>query len=134
MRQGSIIATIITAHMPRNDAVELSQVCPPILIHTIDMVQPPGIAISPIADIDAHQRSVVVQLAAQSRAATPKKARCEGCSEFMTIRTLLIGCRTRHGGATKRHPRYALWAHGPARDTYPRARRVRGHRWNLSLI
>jgi hypothetical protein len=33
-------------------------VCPGIRIHAIDMVQPPGIGISPSADMDAHQTIV----------------------------------------------------------------------------
>jgi hypothetical protein len=33
----------------------LGHVCRGIRIHAIDTVQPPGIAISPIADMDAHQ-------------------------------------------------------------------------------
>ncbi|HEX2462711.1 MAG TPA: hypothetical protein VHJ58_21405 [Vicinamibacterales bacterium] len=57
-RDGSIIATIITTHMPRNDAAAPGHVCPGIRIHAIDIVQPPGIGISPIADMDAHQTIV----------------------------------------------------------------------------
>jgi hypothetical protein len=41
-------------------------------IHAIDIVQPPGIGISPIADMDAHQTIVTAALAAKSRAETPK--------------------------------------------------------------
>jgi hypothetical protein len=44
--------------MPRNDAAAPGHVCPGIRIHAIDIVQPPGIGISPIADMDAHQRVV----------------------------------------------------------------------------
>jgi hypothetical protein len=51
---GSIIGTIITIHMPRNDAAALGHVCPGIRIHVIDIVQPPGIGIPPIADMDVH--------------------------------------------------------------------------------
>ena len=75
-RDGSIIATIITTHMPRNDAAAPGHVCPGIRIHAIDIVQPPGIGIPPIADMDAHQ-TIVTALAAKSRAETPKKARSE---------------------------------------------------------
>jgi hypothetical protein len=70
-RDGSIIATIITTHMPRNDAAALGHVCPGISIHAIDIVQPPGIGISPIADMDAHQTLVTAALAAKSSAETP---------------------------------------------------------------
>jgi hypothetical protein len=68
---GIIIATIITIHMPRNDAAAPSHVCPGIRIHAIDIVQPPGIGISPIADIDAHETIVTAALAAKTSAATP---------------------------------------------------------------
>jgi len=43
-------------------------------IHAMDIVQPPGMGISPIADMDAHQRIVTVALAAKRSAETPKKA------------------------------------------------------------
>ena len=68
---GSIIATIITTHMARNDAAARGHVCPGIRIHAIDIVQPPGIGISPIADIDMHQTIVPAALAAKSSAETP---------------------------------------------------------------
>src|SRR5881397_3080088 len=76
-KDGSIIATIITTHMPRNDAAAPGHVCPGIRIHAIDIVQPPGIGISPIADMDAHQTIVTAALAAKSSAETPKNARSE---------------------------------------------------------
>ncbi len=44
--------------MPRNDAAAPGHVCPGIRIHAIDIVQPPGIGISPIADMDVHQTIV----------------------------------------------------------------------------
>src|SRR5206468_4232771 len=69
--------------MPRNEAAPPGHVCPGIRIHAIDIVQPPGIVISPIADMDAHQTIVTVVLAANSRAETPKKARCETRSYSM---------------------------------------------------
>ena len=40
----------------------------------IDIVQPPGIAIPPIADMDAHHTIVVAALATKSSAATPRNA------------------------------------------------------------
>jgi len=61
--------------MPRNDAAAPVQVCPGIRIQAIDIVQPPGIGISPIDDMDAHQAIVAAALAAKSSADTPKKAR-----------------------------------------------------------
>src|ERR1700738_5235313 len=99
--------------MPRNDAAAPGQVCPGIRIHAIDIVQPPGIGISPIADMDAHQTIVTAALAAKSSAETPKKVYWETRSETMrreifrspvaptTPTTGLIACRTRRGGATK---------------------------------
>src|SRR5207249_10558544 len=45
--------------------------------------QPPGIGISPIADIDAHQTIVTAALAAKSSAETPKNACWEARSEAM---------------------------------------------------
>ena len=74
-KDGSIIAAIITAHMPRNDAAAPGHVCPGIRIHAIDIVQPPGIAIPPIADMEAHQAIVTAALAANSSAPTLRKVR-----------------------------------------------------------
>src|ERR1700719_1012353 len=80
-KDGSIIATIITTHMPRNDTAAPDHVCPGIRVHAIDIVQPPGIGISPIADMDAHQTLVTTALAAKSSAERPKKVRRESRSE-----------------------------------------------------
>jgi hypothetical protein len=41
--------------MPRNDAAAPGHVCRGIRIHAIDIIQPPGIGISPVADMDSHQ-------------------------------------------------------------------------------
>src|SRR5436189_6438617 len=89
-KHGSIIATIVTTHMPRNDAAAPGHVCPGIRIHAIDIVQPPGIDISPIADIDAHQAIVTAALAAKSSAETPRNACCEARSEAMLGTQLLL--------------------------------------------
>jgi hypothetical protein len=83
MKDGNIIAIVITAHMPRNDAAPLGHDCPGIRIHTIDMIQPPGIGISPIRDMDAHQTIVSAALAPKSNAETATKARWEVRSETM---------------------------------------------------
>ena len=48
---GSIIATVIAIHIPRNDASAAAHVWPGMRVHIIDMVQPPGIGIS---FIEAH--------------------------------------------------------------------------------
>src|SRR5215831_6670645 len=76
-KDGSIMATIITTHMPRNEAAAPGHVCPGIRIHAIDIVQPPGIDILPIPDIDAHQATVTAALMAKSSVETPNSA----CSE-----------------------------------------------------
>jgi hypothetical protein len=57
--------------MPRNDAAVPGHVRPGIRIHAIDIVQPPGIGISPIADMDAHQTIVSAALATKSNAEMP---------------------------------------------------------------
>ena len=49
--------------MPRNDAAAPGHVWPGIRIHVIDIVQPPGIGMPPIADIEAHQAVVSAALA-----------------------------------------------------------------------
>src|SRR6476661_7542447 len=99
-KDGSIIAAIITTHMPRNDDAAPDHVCPGIRIHAIDIVQPPGIDISPIAVMDAHQTIVSDALAAKTSAEMPKNACWEARSG--TITTSLSPCRTRRGGATTR--------------------------------
>src|ERR1700738_5533741 len=95
-RDGSIIATLTTTHMPRNDAAAPGHVCPGIRIHVIDIVQPPGSGISPIADMDAHQTIVTAALAAKSSAETPKKARWEARSETMRRGISRSQLRQRH--------------------------------------
>src|SRR6202158_689676 len=80
-KDGSIIATIITDHMPRNDSAAPGHVCPGIRIHAVDIVQPPGIGISPIAAMDPLQALVPAALAAKSSAKTPKNARSEALPE-----------------------------------------------------
>ena len=61
--------------MPRKDAAVSSHVCPGISIQVMDMLQPPGIGISPIADIDPHQTIVTAVLAVNSSAEMPKNVR-----------------------------------------------------------
>jgi hypothetical protein len=80
---GSIIATIITNHMPTNASAAPDHVCPGIRIQAIDMVQPPGIVIPPMADIDEHQANVTTALTTNSSADTPRKVRWEACSVTM---------------------------------------------------
>jgi hypothetical protein len=53
------------------DAAAPGHVCPGIRIHAIDIVQLPGISISPIADMDAHQTIATAALIAKRSAETP---------------------------------------------------------------
>jgi hypothetical protein len=64
--------------MPSNEAAAPAHVCPGIRIHAIDIVQPPGISIPPIADMGAHQAIVKVALAANSSEEATRTA----CSAF----------------------------------------------------
>jgi|SRR5450631_380444 hypothetical protein len=75
-RDGIIMAAIITTHIPMNVAAAPTQVCPDILIHAIDMVQPPGIAMLP--DIDRHQWTVAAALAMKRIALVPRNPRSRG--------------------------------------------------------
>ena len=59
--------------MPRNVAAAAGHVCAGIRIHAINILQPPGIGMSPIAAMDAHQTMVTPVLAAKGSAETPEK-------------------------------------------------------------
>src|SRR5262245_37119235 len=87
--------------MTRKDAAAPGHVCPGIRIHAIDMVQPPGIGIPLVEDIEPHQTIVKAALATKSSAETAKKACCGDRREAVTAATPLIACRTRRGGATR---------------------------------
>jgi hypothetical protein len=80
---GSIIAIIITTHIPTNDPATPSQVCPGIRIQAIDIVQPPGIIMPPVADIEVQQTTVTAALTPNRRLQTARKAGCEMRSEGM---------------------------------------------------
>jgi len=80
---GSIIETIITAHTPTNDPAAPSHVCPGIGIHAIDIVQPPGIGMPPMSDMDTHKVAVNAALPAKSSVEVPKRAGCEVRSKIM---------------------------------------------------
>src|SRR5450432_4122160 len=71
--------------MPRNDAAAPGHVWPGFRIHAIDVVQPPGIGIPPIADIDAHQTIVTAAPAAKIAAETPKKARWDSMGSTLAV-------------------------------------------------
>src|ERR1700757_432793 len=124
--------------MPRNDTPAPSQVCPGIRIQAIDIVQPPGIGMSPIADIESHQTTVTKTLMAKRSAETPTKARWETRSEAMCLKirrspavTVMLmvwisSWYTRRDGATtfrpsrRVPPRFDPSEHGQAIGTYPR--------------
>jgi hypothetical protein len=74
---GIIIATIISTHIPTNDAIAPGQDCPGIRIHAIDIVQSPGMRISPIADMELQQSTVTHALTAKSSVETPMMLRWE---------------------------------------------------------
>jgi hypothetical protein len=57
--------------MPRNDAAAPGHVCSGIRIHAIDIVQPPGIGMPRIDDIEAHQTIVTAALVINSSVETP---------------------------------------------------------------
>jgi hypothetical protein len=59
--------------MRRNDAAAPGQLCPGIRIHAIDIVHPPGIGITPIADMDMHQTTVSAELIAKSSTEVARK-------------------------------------------------------------
>ena len=85
-RDGIIIAIIITTHIPRNDNAAPDQSCPGIQV--MDIVQPPGIGMPSIVDMDAPQTTVTAALVAKSSADTAKKVRREVPSKAI-IRYLL---------------------------------------------
>jgi hypothetical protein len=60
--------------MPSNEPVAPAHVCPGIRIHPIDIVQPPGISIPPIAGMGAHETIVKAALAANSSEETARNA------------------------------------------------------------
>src|ERR1700681_4514583 len=70
MRTGSIMAAIITNHIPRNEETASNQLCPCILIQVIDMIQPPGMAMPP--DMELHQQIVAAALTTNKSAPIPR--------------------------------------------------------------
>jgi len=71
--------------MATNDAVAPSHVCPSIGIQVIDIVQPPGIGISRMDDMEPQQTIVTPALVRKSNAEVPKNACWEVLSEVMVI-------------------------------------------------
>ena len=109
--------------MPRNDAAAPGHVCPGIRIHAIDIVQPPGIGISPIADMDAHQTIVTAALAAKSSAETPRKARSEAIVAWDLAQPWSYSSWRRHQTPVSLRPLGARSSHWymPQRPSSPRA-------------
>src|SRR4051794_6346440 len=85
--------------MPRNDAAAPVHDCPGIGVHIIDIVQPPGISIPPIADMEPDQTIVTAALAAKSSAEPARKARSEARSAPISVISKAGG-----GGATGTAP------------------------------
>jgi hypothetical protein len=77
VKDGNIIATIITTHMPMNEAAASGRDRPAIRIRIIDIVQPPGMGMPRMVDMDRHQKIVSAALVANSNAQTATKTRGE---------------------------------------------------------
>jgi len=69
--------------MPTKTAATPDQVCVGIRIQTIDIVQPPGICMPPVADIDVDHAIVTAALPAKSSAEMPKNARSSAREKTM---------------------------------------------------
>src|SRR6185437_8028114 len=117
------MATIITTHMPRNEIAAPAHVCPSISIQVIDIVQPPGIVIPPIDDMERPQTMVTAALAAKSSAEMPKKTRPPACPAAMLRRIFLLplssiitspGFNIHRDGATSCLFHYDRGERGPA--------------------
>jgi hypothetical protein len=89
--------------MARNDTAAPAHVCPGIRIHAIDIIQPPRIDISPIADMDEHQSIVTAVLAAKSNAEMPKKARSDARPDTMPA-TMALEDRLSKCSSSERTP------------------------------
>src|SRR3954453_15551038 len=79
---------MMTTHITRNEAAASIQVCPGIRIHIIDIVQPPGIGIPRMPDMDAPQTIVSAALVAKIDTEMPTKARWEVRSEAISASML----------------------------------------------
>src|SRR5262249_42117628 len=76
---GSIIATIITSHIPMKEAAAPSHDWPGIRIHAIDIVHPPDIAMPPT--IEAVQPILAPALAVNNSALVARKGDSPCASE-----------------------------------------------------
>src|SRR5690349_14054958 len=107
-----------------NDAAAPDHVCPGIGIHIIDMVQLPGIGISPIADMRAPQAIVIAALAEKTTPEAPRKTR-----RALTTRSLSAR-RTGRDASTTRPARCGPWVRDRATDTCPTGYRGRARTRN----
>ena len=96
----------------------------------IDILQPPGVGISPIADMDAHQTIVTAALAAKSSAETPKRFAGKLARKPCVVRSprdfaqcLSYSSWWRHQGPVSLRPLGARSSHWymPQRPSSPRA-------------
>ena len=92
MKDGNIMANIITSHIAMNEAAAMPQLCPGILIHIIDMVQPPGMAIPPdtLMPGDLDRWIVPVALAMNRREQVARNA-CSRSSSLANVDVVRIG-------------------------------------------
>jgi hypothetical protein len=74
--------------MARNAVAEPSHVCPGIRIHAIDIVQPPGIGMPSVDDMDAHHAIVNAALATNTAVRTAKNVRSG--ARLAAVRALMI--------------------------------------------
>src|SRR5215831_8936306 len=72
------MAIIITSHMAVNVAAAPAQVCPGMRIQAMDMLQPPGISMPGMDDMDPHQASVSAALPRNSSATVTRNPRAAG--------------------------------------------------------
>src|SRR5262245_42236449 len=96
--------------MPTNVAAVTAHDCPGICIHAIDIVQPPGIGIAPIVDMDALHTMVTAVLTAMSSADTPKNAREEAVVSMTSTQPLYSSWR-RHQAPFSLRPLGARSSH-----------------------
>ena len=111
---GNIIAIIITVHMPMNVAAAPNHVWPGIRIQAIDIVQPPGISMPGIADMEPHQMTVTTALAKKASAETADTTRGQTFA-YSSWRLHHTPVSLRPSGARSSH-----W-YAPHRPSRPRA-------------
>jgi len=97
-------------------AAVAGHVCPGIRIHALDIDQPPGIGISPIADIDVRQMIVNATLTANTSTAntSPQDARKAVCRMTHTVARWSIrdspSSRQKRGARARHSPKAVVVA------------------------